>query len=150
MFLERDGERVFLYRRGVGADVAHGRADIGAAAAHEGGGAGDFGGRGGDAVGFLGVEEVGGGEAPAAVDDDADAEAERFFDAEPFDVVVAHGDILSAEVDDAHVGVAGAAAAGGVEGSEGYVAHVGLLWRHCMTWPGTSPPTPLLNAERGA
>ena len=61
------------------------------------------------------VDARGGGEAPGAVDDDADADAVRLGGADGDDVVLARVDRLGATADDAHVGVARAAALGGVE-----------------------------------
>jgi hypothetical protein len=85
----------------------------------ESGGARDRDGFGGAAVHSFAREAVGRGEAPGAVCDHADADAEGFAFGERADPTVFCGDIAMADVHDARVGVSGASALGGFEGRMG-------------------------------
>ena len=121
--LERDRERVLLDRRLVRAVgrrpvVEHRRlAQRGAARP------GDAHGLGGDAVGLGRRQDVAAGEAPRAVDEDADPEALALAGGDALDPTGLDGDRFVEPADDPRVRIPGAQERGGVEGALGQVSH---------------------------
>ena len=125
LLLQRDAERVLLDRRlerAVGGrpvvepdPVAEGRR----------GGPRDPDRLGGDAVGLGGGQDARAGEAPAAVDEDANPEALALAGGDALDPAALDGDRLVATVDDPDVGVGGTLLDGGIEGTVAQVTHRG-------------------------
>ena len=92
-------------------------------AQRRGAGAGDPDGFGGHAVRLGGGQDVRRGEAPRAVDEDADTEALALTRSDALDPAGLDRDALLEPSDDADVGVSRTQRRGGVEGPIGHVAH---------------------------
>ena len=134
--LERDRERVLVDRR---LERAVGRRPVvepGPVAERGRARPGDPDGLGGDAVGLGGGQDVRRGEAPRAVDEDADAEALALAGGDALDPAGLDRDALLEPSDDPDIGVRRALGGGRVEGAIGQVAHArrslaeGLGTRH--------------------
>ena len=125
LLLERDGERVLLDRRLVGA--VGGRPVVEPDAVAERGRAGprDPDRIGRDPIGLAGRQAARAREAPRAVDEDADPEALALAGGDALDPPALHGDRFVAAVDDPHVGIRRAKLDGRIEGAVGEVAHRG-------------------------
>ena len=95
--------------------------EAGPVAQRRGAGAGDADGLGGDAVGLGGGQDVRRGEAPRAVDEDADAEPFALAGGDALDPAGLDRDALLEAPDDADVGVRRALGGGRVEGAIGQV-----------------------------
>ena len=140
--LDRNAEGIFEERilPRVHVRFFGGEGDVGAFRECRGFGDGDgFGGAGLDA--FAG-EAVGGGKAPGAAGDHADADAEGFGFDERADFAVFGADFALADVHDARVGIGGAAALGRFDGPGGPVLHHARGSRGCGVGSGAASNVP--------
>ena len=119
--LERDRERVLLERRLVAAAGRRPIVEAGLVAQRGGARPGDPDGFGGDAVGLRGRQDVRRGEAPRAIDEDADAEALALTGRHALDPAGLDRDALLETTDAPDVGIARAARRGSVERAIGQV-----------------------------
>ena len=121
--LERDGERVFLDRRLVAAMGRWTWGEVGRLAQRRGARTGDPHGLGGHAIGLIEAQDVAAGEAPGAIDDDADAEPLALVRGDALDATGLDRDRFIEAANDPRVGVSGAEGRGGIECALGEVSH---------------------------